>query len=400
MEEARRVAEQAARTAYGRLVSLLAARTRDIAAAEDALSDAFAAALRRWPETGVPTNPDAWLLTAARNALVSGHRYRQVREAAAHDIELYLAELASETEPFADDRLKLLFVCAHPAIEPGMRTPLMLQTVMGLDAARIGSAFLVAPTAMGQRLVRAKARIRDSGIPFLVPDTDQLPERLADVLDAIYAAFGAGWEALGGDGGDGQGLVEEAVYLGRLLVALLPAAPEAKGLLSLMLFSAARQAARRDPQGNFVPLKKQDARLWNHAFIIEADRLLIQAARAGQFGRYQCEAAIQSVHSQRPITGVTNFSALMTLYGLLAMHCPSTGVLVAQASVLLETGDAAGSLNALDAIPAAARSVYQPWWVVRSECLAALGRTEEARAARSLAIGLTEDPAVRRWLAG
>lgn len=398
--DARRAAERAARASYGRLLAILGTRTRDIAAAEDALAEAFASALRVWPERGVPANPDAWLLTAARNTLSNDHRHRQVRDGAAAEIVRGIEEAAADEErPFPDERLKLLFVCAHPAIDPAVRTPLMLQTVLGLDAVRIGRAFLVPAATMGQRLVRAKAKIRDAGLRFEVPEPEHFGERVGDVLDAIYAAFGTGWDAVpGADDGVG-GLVEEAIWLGRLIVALLPDEPEAKGLLSLMLHCEARRAARRDAEGRFVPLARQDARAWSRDMIIEAEALLTAASRAGRFGRYQCEAAIQSVHAQRPITGRTNHEALATLYDMLAAHAPTVGVLVARAAARLDAGDAAGALAALDAVPAERRATYQPWWVVRMRALDRTGRVDLAAAARRTASDLTADPGVRAHLA-
>ena len=397
-QDARHAADRLARVSYGRLLAILGARTRDIAAAEDALAEAFASALRVWPERGVPGNPEGWLVTTARNTLLNDHRHRQVREAAAAEIMRGMDEVADDARPFPDERLKLLFVCAHPAIDPGVRTPLMLQTVLGLDAARIGDAFLVPAATMGQRLVRAKAKIRDAGLRFEVPEPETLSERVADVLDAIYSAFGAGWDDVAGVQSGVTGLVEEAIWLGRLIVALLPDEPDAKGLLALMLHCEARRPARRDDDGRFVPLARQNARLWSRDMIVEAETLLTAASRAGRFGRYQCEAAIQSVHAQRPITGRTNHAALATLYDLLAAHAPTVGVMVGRAAALLDAGDAVAALDALDALPQARVRAYQPWWVVRMHALTALGRDDQATASRTTAIGLTTDPTVRNHL--
>jgi RNA polymerase sigma-70 factor, ECF subfamily len=394
---ARRAAEAAARGSYGKLLAILAARTRDIAAAEDALADAFAAALAAWEATGVPANPDAWLLTAARNRLANRYRHALVQDAAVVEIERRQAELG-EAGGFPDERLKLLFVCGHPAIDPAIRAPLMLQTVLGLDSARIADAFLVAPAAMAQRLVRAKTKIRAASLRFETPEPEDLADRLSDVLDAVYAAFGTGWDAIDGADERLRGLAEEGIYLGRLLVALLPDDPEAKGLLSLMLFCHARRAARRGPTGAFVPLSRQDHSLWDAPMIAEADALLGAAAKSGVFGRYQCEAAIQSVHAQRPIRGILDHDALEALYGVLAARRPSLGVLVAQAASRLEAGRAAQALAALDELRGPAADRYQPYWVARWRCLEALGRDDEAKAARRIAIGLTEHPAVRDYL--
>ncbi len=395
---ARRAAERSARTSYGRLVSILAARSRDIAGAEDALAEAFAAALQRWPEDGVPANPDAWLITAARRTMSNAARHRGVQAAAAVELERHSADLLPDLTTLPDKRLELLFVCAHPAIDAAMRAPLMLQTVLGLDAVRIGAAFLVAPATMGQRLVRLKAKIRDTGLRFAAPDQGDLPDRLDDVLAAIYATFGAGWQEITGVDATLAGLAEEAIYLARLIVDLMPDEPEPRGLLALMLYCEARRAARRDPQGQYVPLTRQDARLWNRDVIIEAEGLLTSAARHRRFGRFQCEAAIQSVHCQRPITGHTNFQALSTLYDLLIAHHPTIGALVGRAGMLADSGDPTTALAALDALPPERTARYQPYWATRAHCLKLLDRLPDHNEALSHAISLTDDEGLRTFL--
>lgn len=401
MDLARRTAEQVARESYGRLVAMLAARTRDIASAEDAFAEAMVAALCTWPDRGIPANPDAWLLTAARNAMKNMHRHRGIAAAAEPELLAFFeAAVDDEAPPFPDERLKLLFVCAHPAIDPAIRTPLMLQTILGLDAARIANALLVAPATVGQRLVRAKAKIKEAGLRFEVPSADDMPYRLSEVLDAIYVAFGAGWEEIGGAETKVRGLVEEAIYLCRLLVSLLPREPEAQGLLALMLYCEARRGARRDAAGHFMPLDRQDASLWSRDMIIEAEILLTSASRFGQFGRYQCEAAIQSVHVQRPITGRTNQAALITLYRLLGEHAQSIGVSVGLAAVLLEAGRATEAEAVLDGLAAKDIKAYQPYWVTRAKVLAALGQRDDARSSLETAIGLTEDASIRAFLRG
>jgi RNA polymerase sigma-70 factor (ECF subfamily) len=397
-ESARATAEAVARAAYGRLLAWLSARSRDVAAAEDALAEAFAAALRVWPQTGVPERPEAWLFTAARRQLIQAGRRRAVRSAAEPVLEL-LAEEQRDHEPDAlpDERLKLLFVCAHPAIDPAARAPLMLQTVLGLDAARIASAFLVAPSTMGQRLVRAKQRIRDAGIAFAVPEPAELPGRLDAVLDAIYAAYGSGWEDAAGTDARRKGLTDEAIWLARLVVALLPAEPEARGLLALMLYCEARAAARRDAAGRFVPLSEQDASLWSRERIVAAERELAAAAAKRHPGRFQLEAAIQSVHIQRPITGRTNWEAIALLYDGLVALAPSVGALVGRAAALGEAQGPAAGLAALAELPTETARAYQPWWAVRAHLLAAQGAPEAAAAYRTAA-GMAEDPAVKAFL--
>lgn len=396
--EAARAAEQAARSSYGRLLALLVARTRDIPAAEDALAEALSAALQSWPRTGVPREPDAWLMTVARNHLRNAARHQAVVDASAADLAVLLDEAVPEAASLPDRRLALMLVCAHPAIDAAVRTPLMLQVVLGLDAARIAAAFALPAATMGQRLSRAKAKIRDAGLRFELPDAADLPGRLEEVLDAIYAAFGIGWDDLPAEADAQAGLAEEALFLGRLLVSLLPAEPEPQGLLALMLYCHARRDARRDAQGRFVSLAAQDARLWRRDTLIEAEGWLTAAARAGRFGRYQCEAAIQSVHIQRPLTGRTNHEALLTLYGLLMAHAPSLGAAVGQAATLLEAGRAAEAQSQLQALDAAQAEAYQPYWVVRARTLAALGDAEASAAALQRALALTRDTAVREYL--
>lgn len=389
---AAQTAERAARQSYGRLLAILAARTRDLPLAEEALAAAFARALEVWPKGGVPANPEGWLLTVARNGLSDRYRHDRTRAAAAADL-IRMAEERAMPAPsggVADERLALMFVCAHPAIDAAARAPLMLQTVLGLDAGRIAAAFLVPAATMGQRLVRAKARIRETGLRFALPDAADLPDRLADVAEAIYAAFGAGWEEGGAD------LAEEAIHLARVLAAALPDEPEVAGLLALMLHSQARRAAARDAEGRFVPLSDQDARLWDRDRIIEAEGLLIAAARMGRFGRFQCEAAIQSVHAQRGLTGQRNLPALETLYGFLNRLHPTVGSQVAHAAIRREV-DPRAALAMLDALPEANRMAYQPALVLRAHCLADLGDPGAGEAARQ-AIAATQEPELQAHL--
>ena len=394
--DARHAAEIAARVSYGRILAILAARSRDIAGAEDALAEAFVSALRVWPERGIPANPDGWLLTAARNSIRNAIRHRKTGDAAMAEIGRDREQSLAAADPdFPDERLKLLFVCAHPAIDASVRTPLMLQAVLGLDAARIAAAFLIAPAAMGQRLVRAKTKIRDARIRFAVPEPEQMASRLADVLDAVYVAYGAGWDGVAGADNGVRGLAEEAIYLGRLLASLLPDEPEALGLLALMLYCEARRAARRNDAGVFVPLKRQDWRLWSRDLIIEAEGLLTRASRNASFGRFQCEASIQSVHVQRPLTGHTNHRALETLYDLLIAHAPTIGAKVARAAVTLESGDAEAALGQIERLPLDRVAAYQPYFVVKAHILRALGRNEEASSTLATAIALSTAPEIR-----
>jgi predicted RNA polymerase sigma factor len=405
-EHARLAAEDVARECYGRLVAYLSTRSRDLAAVEDALGEAFRAALETWPRDGVPTKPEAWLLSVARREMIDEARHRRVQAEAAPILRLNaerrqvaLGTASDDGEKlFPDDRLKLLFVCAHPAIDAAARTPLMLQTVLGLDAARIASAFLVAPAAMSQRLVRAKAKIRDAHIPFEVPGPAELSDRLAPVLDAIYAAYGTGWDDAAGVDPRRRGLAAEAIWLARILVRLTPSEAEARGLLSLLLHCEARRTARRSPSGEYVPLDEQDVSLWSRPMMEDAERELSTAAALRSIGRFQLEAAIQSVHAQRVVRMATNWPAIALLYEELVRLSPTLGALVGRAAALANARDPEFGLAALDAIDSKAALSYQPYWAVRAHLLGLLGRREPSREAYSQAIGLSEDPHVREFL--
>lgn len=393
--------ERVARESYGRLVAFLAARSNDVATAEDALGEAFARALDRWPIDGVPTNPEAWLLTAARRKLIDEQRRSQTRVdalPALATLRRVVEDAVEETKPLPDERVGLLFVCAHPSIDPAARTPLMLQAVLGLNAAEIASAFLTTPSTMSQRLVRAKTKIRDARISFRIPDAEEWPDRLDAVLEAIYAAFGLGWESVGDGDAQHEQLTQEAIWLGRIVTQLLPDAAEALGLLALMLFCESRRKARRSPEGEYVPLSEQNTNLWDHAMIREAEELLFRAAKLRNFGHFQTEAAIQSAHAERRFTGTTNWPAIASLYRVLISMSPSVGAMVGHAAAVAEAeGDEAG-LALLDAIDAKAIAAYQPYWALRGHLLARLGNISAAREANERAIGLTEDECLRRYL--
>lgn len=393
--------EAAVRNSYGRLIAYLAARSGDVAAAEDALGDALVAALRRWPEEGVPRQPEAWLLQAARNRLIDAARHDEVRrrsEETVHRIADQARQLAESQGGFPDERLKLLFVCAHPAIDPASRTPLMLQTVLGIDAAQIASAFLVSPAAMSQRLVRAKTKIRDAGIPFRVPDPADESERISFVLDAIYSAYTAGWDRAGDAGSALYGLAAEAVALGRTLVELMPAEPEARGLLALMLHCEARRDARYSASGAFIPLDQQDTSRWQRPMIDEAEAHLRTAATENRIGRYQLEAAIQSIHAERAVRGSTDWPQIVLLYEGLLQISPGIGSEVSRAVALAKADRLPEGLAALDAIPEERIVSYQPYWAARGHLLQWLGRQESALAALTRAASLTDDPAQREYL--
>ena len=399
-DKVHRTIERVARESYGRLVAYLSVHTHDLAAAEDALSEALLKALTAWPRDGVPQNPEAWLLTTARHSIIDAVRHQRVVSVSEPTLQLLQENtMASNfSTEFPDERLKLLFVCAHPAIDPAMHTALMLQTVLGLDAARIAGVFLISPKTMGQRLVRAKTKIRDGGIQFEIPEPRDLPERLGAVLDAIYAAFGIGWDDLIGVDGRGRDLAEEAIWLARVLRQLMPNEAEVCGLLALLLHCEARRAARRGRDGQYVPLSEQDPKLWSLSLIEEAERHLAEASKYGRPGRFQLEAAIQSVHAERGWSGRIEWTAIVGFYEQLNRISPTLGRRTGYAAALAEANGAEQGLAVLNAIDRDAVSAYQPYWAVRAHLLQRLGKGPEAQQAYDRAIGLAEDPAVREFL--
>jgi predicted RNA polymerase sigma factor len=393
--QARSTADAVARRSYGKLVAFLVSRTRDVAGAEDALSEAFASALTDWPRNGCPSNPEGWLLTVARRKTIDAARRRKRHE----DLTGQLQILPEDAADIPDKRLALMFACAHPAIEAGIHAPLILQVVLGLDAKVIASAFLASPAAMGKRLVRAKEKIRQAGIPFAIPEREELPARLNAVLDAIYAAFAEGWSDPGGTDAARRDLTGESMFLARLVTELMPEEPEALGLLALMLHAEARRGARRQSDGEYVPLAEQDPAAWDSQMIAEAEALLARAASRGAIGRYQLEGALQSAHVHRCRTGRANWAQVVQLYDALLAAADSPVVAINRALALAEVHGAAAGLQAIDAVAADARlAQYQPYWAARAELLAKTGAQDEARQAYDIAIGLERDPAVRRFL--
>jgi RNA polymerase sigma-70 factor (ECF subfamily) len=284
-------------------------------------------------------------------------------------------------------------------VDASIRAPLMLQVVLGLDAAMIASAFLIAPATMSQRLVRAKNKIRQAGIPFRVPDREELPARLDTVLEAIYAAYAEGWSDPAGADAARRELAGEALFLCRIVTELMPDEPEALGLLALMLHADARRPARRSPQGDYVPLAEQDTTLWDLAMIDEAEALLRRASARQALGRFQLEAALQSAHAHRRLTGRANWDDVLALYDALLMLSASPVVAINRALALAEVEGAVAALAALDALAADPRlAQYQPYWAARAECLARCGDSAGAHGAYEIAVGLERDPAVRRYL--
>jgi RNA polymerase sigma-70 factor (ECF subfamily) len=394
-------AELAARDSYGRLLARLAVRTHDIESAEDALAEAFAAALRQWPTAGVPDNPDGWLVHVAKRRLTDSARHHAMRAAVepALVVEEELA-LQARRQTDEDDRLVMLFLCAHPAIDPAVRAPLMLQLVLGLDASRIAAAFLVAPATMSQRLVRAKQRIRETGLRFDDAPVADPDVRLGDVLEAIYAAYGTGWDEADGAESTVGGLRREALWLVRLVCATRPDSAEAHGLLALLLYCESRQPARRTPTGRYIPLERQDPARWDRGQYEEAEQILAHAASRSTSplpGRFQLEAAIQSVHARRARTGSTDWVTIVQLYLGLMQVAPSIGAAVAHAAALSRAYGPRAGLDALYGIPAQAVASYQPYWAVLAHVQRLLG-LPEAAATRRRAIGLTTSEAVRAFL--
>jgi RNA polymerase sigma-70 factor (ECF subfamily) len=404
-DAARKTADAVARRSYGKLVAFLAARTRDVTAAEDALAEAFASALADWPVNGCPRNPEGWLLTVARRKLIDGVRRRQTGEAVGTQLQILsegLEDAAAQAEKdmeLPDKRLALLFACAHPAIEAGIRAPLMLQVVLGLDGEQIASAFLVSPAAMRKRLSRAKEKIQQAGIPFSVPEREELPERLDTVLAAIYAGFAEGWTDPGGTDAIRRDLTEEAIFLARLVVELLPQEAEGLGLLALMLHAEARRRARRNGEGEYVPLAEQDSGLWNPQMIEEAESLLMRASKLEAIGRYQLEAALQSAHVHRRLTGRNNWAEVAQLYDALMSITDSPVVAINRALAIAELDGPEAAIQALKDIAADARlEQYQPYWAARAELLSKTGAFDEAHEAYDMAIGLEHEAAVRAFL--
>jgi len=391
------VIERVVRESYGRLVAYLASRSRDVQLVEDALSEALIVALKEWPVQGVPDSPEAWLLTVARRRLVDARRKADREEVAWQGVAEMMrsAEAVKQEGEFPDERVKLLFVCAHPALDESVRAPLMLSLLFGLTAEEIAGSFLVSPATMGQRLVRAKQRIQGLKLKFDVPEGDRLEERLGSVLDAIYVAYGVSWEE---PGESVRGLAEEALQMAEIVVRMFPEEGEGRGLLALILYLKSRDRARRDEWGRYVPLSEQVVDLWDRELILRAENELKAALRLGKLGRFQWEASIQSVHASRLWTGATDWESLCVLYDeLMHVHC-SAGVCVGRAAARGEAFGAREGLRCLGELDEAELRVYQPYWATKGHLLEQAGERDEARNCYQMAIQMAGNEAVREWL--
>lgn len=392
------VAEAAARESYGKLLAWLAWKWRDISAAEDALAEAFATALSHWPREGVPAKPEAWLLTVAKRHLLMMARRRRLEEDPA--VSILLPELIQDTSivpALPDMRLRLLFVCAHPAIDRSMHAALMLQLVLGIDAARIASAYLVSPTALTKRLSRAKAKIRDAGIPFVEPEKSELPSRVESVLEAIYGMYtlndSTGMDLPRSD------LADEALFLARLVADHAENDAEAQGLFALLLYRESRRTSSHEDDECFVPLDEQNPRHWRRELIECAEARLRAAVALKLVGHYQIEAAIQAAHMQSVIDGKKRWLDICQLYEQLLQLGPTIGAHIGHAvSTARANEDPDRGLALLDSIDAGRVVSHQPWWAARAALLAIAGRRDEARAAYARTIALTGDKSTRTWL--
>lgn len=404
-EASRRKADEVYRADARRIFATLVRLLGDFDLAEDALHDAFAAALTQWPRDGVPQNPRAWLVSAGRfraiDTLRRRKRFNATLPALAEQIDAdSVPTEIGEDDGIEDDRLRLIFTCCHPALSPEARVALTLREVCGLTTEEIARAFLTAPTTLAQRIVRAKAKIRDTGIPYQVPCREELSERLDAVLQVIYLVFSEGYSASSGDSLTRPDLSCEAIRLARLLIGLLPA-PEAQGLLALMLLHESRRAARTSPTGDLILLEDQNRSLWDKSQIAEGKTLVGQALQSRQFGPYTLQAAIAAVHAEAKTPDATDWGQIVGLYDILSQMAPSPIIELNRAvAVEMRDGPTAGLalINAL--LAQGCLTDYHLAHSARAALCLKLGRTADARASYERALSLTQQEPERRFLRG